>query len=102
MITHQNWTRLLAITLIFLGYGGITSEVSHLTDLETSTFSHTFDTSAVFSEDPESSEQPLFNGNNSLHIKIKLNHLVNTNVITLAPPLYKHNPYKPRAPPIAV
>jgi len=103
MTTHQYWTRLFAITLIFLGYGALTSEAMFQTSEETASSSYIFETSpSVYSDDPETSEQPMLTGNNPLQINPRLIHLAFSQVAILATSSFKYNPFKPRAPPTAV
>jgi len=103
MITHQAWARLFVITLIFLGYGALTSEATHHTEDETASPSYVFEASpSVFSDDPETSEQPMLSGNSPLQINPNLIHLAFSPVAILATDTFKYNPFKPRAPPTAV
>jgi anaerobic selenocysteine-containing dehydrogenase len=103
MITHQNWTRLFVITLIFLGYGAFTSAASQHTGEEKTSLNYIFEASpSVFSDEPEPSEQPMLSGNNPLQKNPDLTHLAFSHVAILATDTFKYNPFKPRAPPTSV
>jgi len=100
MKPHQNWTRLLIIALMFLGYAAIASEASHNIDAETETHSYVIEApSSVFTDDPEPNEQPTLPSNSPLPINPFHTNLYFSQPLIVATDSLKHKSFTPRAPP---
>ena len=103
MKTHKNWTRLLIIALMLLGYATITSATSHNTDSETATLSYVIETpSSAFTDDPEPNEQPKLSSISPLPINFHHTNLYFSHILVVATAKLKYKSFTPRAPPTII
>ena len=102
-MTHQVYTRLFAISLIFLGYAAFTSDSWQNTADEPLSLSVIFEaSSSAYSADPETSDHPVLAANHLLKIQSDLSHLAFSHAAIVTADSTRYNPFKPRAPPATV